>query len=84
MSENTSLAKLPPLAVGRVTRVVFGVATLYWANQMGTSELGLPGMVALVFLGVSFLLGGLLGNPGCELSALPNLVLPREKQIHFA
>ncbi len=84
MTEKTSLAKLPPLAVGRVTRVVFGVATLSWANPMGTSELGLPGMVALVFLGVSFLLGGLLGNPGCELSALPNLVLPREKQIHFA
>ncbi len=83
MAEKTSLAKLPPLAVGRVTRVVFGVATLYWANQMGSGELGLPGMVALIFLGVSFLLGGLLGNPGCELSALPNLVLPREKQIHF-
>ena len=29
MVEKTSLAKLPPLAVGRVTRVVFGVATLY-------------------------------------------------------
>lgn len=76
------LAKLPPLAFGRATRVVFGIGTLYWADRLGTGELGLAGMVALVFLGISFLLGGVLGNPGCELTALPNLVLPQEKRIH--
>lgn len=68
-----------PLFVGRLLRVIFGVATLgvipYFAQ--GDFVLG----AVIVFLGVSFLLGGLLGHPGCEVAVLPSLVL--RKRIHF-
>ena len=39
--------------------------------------------VALALLGLSFLIGGLLANPGCELTALPNLFLRSDKKVHF-
>ena len=29
-----------------------------------------------------FLIGGLVGNPGCELTAIPNLVLRPEQRVH--
>ena len=78
MHEHTSLSKLPPLWFGRVSRVVFGMATLVGAVELG----GIP-FIASILLGLSFLVGGLMGNPGCELSALPNLVLPSDKRVHF-
>jgi len=77
------LAKLPPLFFGRVSRVVLGAATLYWAAQVWSPDWGalfLAGV--LICLGLSFLVGGLMGNPGCEITALPNLALPPEKRVH--
>lgn len=83
VAETTSLSKLPPLFFGRSTRIAFGLMTLGAAFVFGVEALSIGGFVALVLLGLSFLVGGLIGNPGCELSALPNLVLPRSKRFHF-
>jgi hypothetical protein len=81
MTQRASLAKLEPLLFGRLTRVVFGVATLY-AVYSWWSDLDWLWVAGLAFLGVSFLAGGLMGNPGCEITVLPNLVLPKEKHAH--
>ena len=83
VAKTAGLGKLPPLFFGRSTRVVFGLVSLGFALAFGVESLTLGGFVALVILGLSFLIGGLRGNPGCELSAIPNLLLPRSKQFHF-
>ncbi len=83
MSEKPRLSKLPPLLFGRVARVLFGISLLYWTSAEGLEELGLAGYTVLILLGLSFLIGGAVGNPGCEVTALPNLLLPKNKQIHF-
>jgi hypothetical protein len=62
-----------PLFFGRLLRVLFGVATLVSLPFLG--PIGLLAQTASAFLGVSFLVGGIIGNPGCEITALPNLVL---------
>ena len=81
--ETTRLGELPPLFFGRSTRVAFGLASVSAAFVFGVETLTVGGFVALLVLGLSFLVGGLIGNPGCELSAIPNLLLPRSKQFHF-
>jgi hypothetical protein len=83
MGEQRKLASLPPLRLGRITRVAFGVATLLVIPFVGLETLTGWGVAPLLVLGLSFLVGGLAGNPGCEVTALPNLVLPRDKQVHF-
>lgn len=60
-----------PQIFGRLLRVIFGVATLVFLVFAGS--IGLLVQVAIAFLGVSFLVGGLMANPGCEITALPNL-----------
>ncbi|MEE8201547.1 MAG: hypothetical protein V3R29_10310 [Candidatus Acidoferrales bacterium] len=83
MAEKKSLAKLEPLFFGRVSRVVAGGLTLYWAAGLWGPDPGAVIASLLVgFLGLSFLVGGLMGNPGCELTALPNLFFPPEKRYH--
>jgi len=77
-----SSARLTPLFVGRVTRVLFGVGTFVLIAVIGPSALTTWGVVALVALGLSFVIGGMVGNPGCELTAIPNLVLPKKKKLH--
>jgi len=83
MGSSENLAKLKPLFVGRVTRVLAGLAVLvgaiWFVEWQGAAILG---GVALVLLGLSFLVGGLVGNPGCEVTSLPNLVLPSAKRVH--
>lgn len=83
MAKKTRLGQLRPLFFGRLTRIIFGLISIYLAIHLGSDELGLAGMFGLVFLGVSFLVGGLMGNPGCELSALLNLILPAKKRVTF-
>lgn len=61
-----------PLFVGRLLRVVFGLATLVSLAFMG--DIGFLAQAALALLGISFLAGGILANPGCEITALPNLL----------
>ncbi len=76
------LAKLEPLLIGRVSRIVFGIGTFVLIWIVGVDALGTIGAVALVFLGVSFVIGGLMGNPGCEITAIPNLLRAEAKRIH--
>ena len=87
MSENlvkSPLGKLPPLAVGRAARVIFGIGSLIGAVLVPWDEAGgMVGGLVLVFFGLSFLAGGLMANPGCEVTALPNLLLPAEKRVNF-
>ena len=68
--------------VGRVTRVLFGLGTFVLIAAIGPSTLTIWGTVALGALGLSFLIGGLMGNPGCELTAIPNLFVSEKKKIH--
>jgi hypothetical protein len=67
------------LFFGRLLRVVAGVAALAGALAVGLFSFW---GIVLLFLGVSFLVGRLVGNPGCEVTALPNLALPKEKRLH--
>ncbi len=76
------LSRLEPLLVGRVSRIVFGVGTLVLIWIIGVDSLGPIGTGALVFLGASFFIGGLMGNPGCEITAIPNLFRSEEKRVH--
>ncbi len=82
MPHNRNLAKLQPLFFGRVGRVVAGLLTVVATAFWGPSEVGWLGFTALMLLGVSFLVGGLTANPGCEITALPNVVLPSDKRLH--
>jgi len=80
--KNESGRMLKPLFVGRVTRVLFGVGTFVLIPVIGTSVLGVWGTIALIVLGLSFFVGGVIGNPGCELTALLNIALPKKKRVH--
>ena len=82
MSEQQTLAKLPPLFFGRLMRIVTGLVTLAVIPFVGIDQLGFWGVACLGFLGLSFLIGGIMGNPGCEITALPNLALPTAKRVH--
>ncbi len=82
MKENGKVKILKPLFWGRVTRVLFGVGTIVFVVLTGSSSLPTWGTTALVILGISFLIGGIWGNPGCELTAIPNLVLSEKKKVH--
>jgi hypothetical protein len=73
---------LKPLLFGRLSRVLFGMGTFAVIGFVGPGQLSLWGTVALGLLGISFLVGGLMGNPGCEITALPNLFLSKEHRVH--
>lgn len=70
-----------PLFLGRLFRVVTGVSTLMLLPIMGFETIGGWGLAGLLFLGVSFIVSGVTGNLGCEVTALPNLVLPESRQV---
>ena len=82
MGEKQGLASLKPLFFGRLSRVVVGVAALTAVPFVGFDGFEILGAAALALLGISFLVGGLMANPGCEVTALPNLVLRSEKRLH--
>jgi hypothetical protein len=82
MSEERSLARLKPLFFGRLSRVLAGVLALLAVPFVGFDGLAAVGAVALGGLGLSFLIGGVTANPGCEITALPNLLLRSDKRVH--
>lgn len=83
MSERQRLAKLKPLFLGRLSRVIVGAVLLIVILFVEFEGTGIIVGVALAVLGLSFLVGGLMANPGCEVTALLNLLLPAKKQVHF-
>ena len=74
---------LRPLTIGRTTRVLFGAAVILLALFTGVLQVSVWGFLALMALGSSFLIGGFSAIPGCELSALPNLMLPKRYRFTF-
>lgn len=82
MPDEQPWAQIEPLLIGRVTRILFGVATFVFIAVVGVQALGIVGAGILALLGASFVLGGITRNPGCEITALPNLFLPSQKQAH--
>ncbi len=77
------MVPLKPLLFGRITRVVFGAVALYWGVRLWNSDLlSMAASLMVILLGLSFLVGGLMANPGCEVTALVNLVLPAGKRLH--
>jgi len=84
VAENSKVTiHLKPLFFGRLTRVVFGLVALYWGARLWNGDLAsMVASLAMIFLGLSFLVGGLMANPGCEITALVNLLLPAEKRLH--
>ena len=77
--DRVSLARLKPLLVGRVSRVVFGLGAFAW---IWIAPPGWVGTAVLAGFGLSFLIGGLVANPGCEITAIPNLFLPEARRLH--
>jgi hypothetical protein len=77
-----SLAVLEPLFFGRVMRVFCGIGCFILIWIIGVDTLTLIGVVALAILGVSLIIGAIVRNPGCEITAIPNLFLSKKKQIH--
>ncbi|MDA2928682.1 hypothetical protein MYX84_01855 [Acidobacteria bacterium AH-259-O06] len=75
---------LEPLFIGRTLRVLAGIGCFYFAFYVFHLPVDFGELVAVMILGLlglSFVLGGLLANPGCEVTALPNLILKRKQ--HF-
>jgi hypothetical protein len=68
-----------PLLVGRVLRVLSGLAFLGWLFFAPLSDMIWNGL--LLFLGISFLVGGIMAHSGCEITALPNLFLRKRLNV---
>lgn len=71
-----------PLLFGRLARVMFGIGLFVAIWMIDPQKLTVWGTSTLIFLGVSFLVGGIMGNPGCEITAIPNLFLSKKKRFH--
>ena len=71
-----------PLLFGRLLRAAAGVACLISIPFVPPFEYTALGVLALVAAGVTFIIASITANPGCEITALPNLFLPRQRQIH--
>jgi len=85
VAENSkSGVHVKPLFFGRLTRVLFGLVVLYWgAGLWNNHTVSMVASLAVILLGLSFFVGGLMANPGCEITALVNLALPAEKRVHW-
>ena len=71
-----------PLFFGRLLRVLAGVACLVGSPFGPTCEDTWLGVTALALGGTTFIVAGIRANPGCEITALPNLFLPSDRQLH--
>jgi hypothetical protein len=80
--EKQSFATLEPLFFGRVMRVFCGVGCFILIWYIGVDTLTLIGVAALAILGASLIIGAIVRNPGCEITAIPNLFLSEKKQVH--
>jgi len=67
-----------PLFFGRLLRILLGLALCSWLLVHPPRGIVLQGVV--LFLGISLVLGGVKAYAGCEVLALPNLLL--RKRLH--
>ena len=70
-----------PLFFGRLARVLSGVALLVGIPFVPDSEYSWLGIAGLVIAGLTFFIAGARANPGCEITAIPNLFLPPGRQL---
>lgn len=70
-----------PLFFGRLARVLVGLACFAGIPFVPDFEYSRWGIGALALAGLTFLLAGLRANPGCEITAIPNLFLPSDRQL---
>ena len=68
--------RLQPMFFGRLLRVLAGVAFLIPIPFVPRFEHAWLAIAGLVLAALTFLAAGLTANPGCEITALPNLFLP--------
>lgn len=74
---------LKPLFIGRVSRIIFGIAVTFWGATLWHQNLAaIIASLAVLLFGLSFLIGGLIANPGCEITALLNVLRPKQKRVH--
>lgn len=74
---------LKPLLIGRLSRIVFGLAVIYCGIKLWhQNPAAIIASLAVLLFGLSFLIGGLIANPGCEITALLNVLRPKEKRVH--
>src|SRR5713226_9531787 len=59
--------------------VASGQAVLRYSGSSVSVGFGVSGAVIAGFFGVSFLIAGLEGDPGCEITAIPNLFARKRK-----
>jgi len=62
-----------------VALVASGQAALRVIGSSTSVGLGFSGAIIAGFFGVSFLIAGLDGHPGCEITAIPNLLVGKRK-----
>jgi len=70
-----------PLFFGRLLRVLAGFACFVALPFVAESELAGVGKAGLVLAGLTFVVAGIRANAGCEITALPNLFLPANRQL---
>ena len=75
-------AHLRPLLFGRIFRIAAGLACLLSIPFVPAFEYTWLGVIALVIAGATFVAAGVTANPGCEITALPNLFLPARRRLH--
>lgn len=70
-----------PLFFGRLIRVLAGVGCFIGAFYVPDFEFTWLGILGLALAGTTFLVAGIRANPGCEITALPNLFLPAHRRL---
>ena len=70
----------PPLLFGRLLRIISGFALLGWL--LFSPPAGFPWRLGLLFFGISLVVGGVMAYAGCEILALPNLLLRRRMHCY--
>lgn len=70
-----------PLFFGRLFRILAGLACLIGIAFLPLFENAWLAVLGLTLAGLTFLVAGIRANPGCEITALPNLFLPSHRQL---
>ena len=78
----STTAPLRPLLFGRIFRIAAGLACLISIPFVPAFEYTWLGVLALMVAGATFIVAGAIANPGCEITALPNLFLPARSRLH--
>lgn len=70
-----------PLFFGGLLRILAGLGCLVGIAFVPLFEYTWLAVLALALGGLTFLVAGIRANPGCEITALPNLFLPPHRQL---